>query len=99
MTSLVIGLASLTPVALAGGQSVVNEARQATSTFHDVKKAEAAGYDLDKLEGLGLGEKSEAAAGEKDYGTLEDLFGLGRRFDAARAYERSAETTGADDRG
>ena len=51
------------------------------------KKAAAEGYDVDKLEGLGLGEKSEAAGSETDYGTFEDLFAPAR-FDAEAAYRR-----------
>ncbi len=59
---LAIALMLLAPVAMAGGQSSVKEARQATSRFHDVSKAEAAGYGS-TLELLGCFESAEAGMG------------------------------------
>jgi hypothetical protein len=69
------------------------------------KKADAAsagakaGYDLAKIAGLeGLGKSAESeAAGEKEYGTLEDIFGLVGRFDASKAYAEPAASDDADD--
>jgi len=64
------------------------------------KKAAAAGYDMEKVEGLeGLGQKPEDAAGKKEYGTLEDLFGLGRLFDAGLAYPDVGKAPAPRDRG
>lgn len=56
--SSLLGVAMLVPVAFAGGQSSVKEARQATSSFHDVGKAEAAGYES-TLEVLGCFDNSQ----------------------------------------
>ena len=62
LISVLLGVAMLVPVAFAGGQSSVKEARQATSSFHDVSKAEDAGY-VSTLELLGCFESSERADG------------------------------------
>lgn len=44
LVCLILGVASLAPVALATGQSELATARQATAKFHKVSHAERAGY-------------------------------------------------------
>ena len=64
------------------------------------KKADAASakakadYDLTKIEGLeGLGKtaEGEAAPADKEYGTVEDIYGVGRSFDARKSYSGADE--------
>lgn len=56
MASLVLGVMLIMPVASAGGQAGLSEARQGTAGFHKVSHAEAAGYGS-TLDVLGCFEK------------------------------------------